>query len=99
MKNRILHLKPVAYSDLNDTILEYLNQYKADNTTIEIRNLKKGPSHLEYLYYQSVAEVEIIDEIIRAEEEGFVAAIISCFDDPGLYVSREISKDIIITAP
>ena len=98
MKNRILHLKPVAYSDLNDEILAYLNKYKSDNTEIEIRNLSRGPSHLEYLYYQAVAETEILREIRQAERDGFDAAMISCFDDPGLFTAREISQNLLVTA-
>ncbi len=99
MKKKIMHLKPVAYADLNQEILAYLNTYKDDNTEIEIRNLAQGPLHLEYLYYQSLAEAEIIKEIIKAENDGFAAAVIACFDDPALYTAREISKDIIVTGP
>ncbi len=98
MKNRILYLKPVAYSYLNAEILAYLNKYKSDNTEIEIRSLSRGPSHLEYLYYQAVAEVEILREIRQAERDGFAAAMIGCFDDPGLFVAREISQDLLVTA-
>lgn len=99
MNKRILHLKPVAYKDLNDEILDYVNIYKDDNTEIVIRNVARGPKHLEYLYYQSLAGTEILKEIRTAEDDRFDAAVIACFDDPMLRTSREICKEMIITAP
>ncbi|MCU0079935.1 aspartate/glutamate racemase family protein [Extibacter muris] len=41
----------------------------------------------------------MLEEVQRAEKDGFDAVIISCFDDPFLYLSREISQKIVVTAP
>lgn len=99
MEKRILFLKSVGYSDLNETIRTYLDQYKEEGTRLDVRNLSQGPKHLEYLYYQAAVEPEILRELRRAEQDGYDAAIISCFDDPCLYTAREISRDMVITAP
>lgn len=98
-KKRILFLKAVAYSDLNTTIRSYLCQYKDANTELEVRSLDTGPKHLEYQYYQAIAGNGILKEVLRAEKDGFDAVIISCFDDPFLYPAREISRNIVVTAP
>ncbi|BDF35371.1 Asp/Glu/hydantoin racemase [Lachnospiraceae bacterium] len=98
-KRRILFLKAVAYNDLNPMIQSYLDRYRDENTELEVRSLKTGPKHLEYQYYQAIAGRGILEEVQRAEKDGFDAVIISCFDDPFLYPSREISQKIIVTAP
>lgn len=98
-KRKILFLKSVAYGSLNEAIKEYLEQYKDQNTQLEVRNIEKGPKHLEYQYYQALAGGEILKEILRAKKDGFDAVVISCFDDPFLYAAREISGDMVITAP
>lgn len=98
-KKRILFLKAVAYSDLNAVIKEYLDEYKEEGTEIEVRNLDKGPKHLEYQYYQAIAGAGILREVLCARREGFDAVVMSCFDDPFLYPAREISKNMIVAAP
>ena len=98
-KQRILFLKAVSYSDLNHAIKEYLDQYKYEKTEIEVRNLKTGPKHLEYEYYQALMGAGILKEVLRAKKEGFHAVVISCFDDPFLYPAREISGDMVVTSP
>lgn len=98
-KRRILFLKAVAYNDLNPRIQSYLDRYRDENTELEVRSLKTGPKHLEYKYYQAIAGRGILEEVQRAEKDGFDAVIISCFDDPFLYPSREISQKIVVTAP
>lgn len=98
-KKRILFLKVVAYSDLNTVIKEYLDEYKEEGTEIVVRNLDKGPKHLEYQYYQAIAGESILKEVLRARKDGFDAVVMSCFDDPFLYAAREISKNMVVTAP
>lgn len=98
-KWKILFLKSVAYGNLNESIEEYLNEYKNQNTMLEVRNIEKGPKHLEYQYYQALAGGEMLKEILRAKKEGFDAVVISCFDDPFLYPAREISGNMVVTAP
>ncbi len=98
-KKKILFLKAVAYGDLNEEIKTYLDQYKDETTELEVRNIQIGPKHLEYQYYQALAGAQILKEVLRAEKEGFDAACISCFDDPFLYPAREISKNMVVTAP
>ena len=96
---RILFLKVVAYDTMNEAIKKYLNEYKDRNTELEVRSLAVGPKHLEYQFYQAVAGAGILKEVLKAEKDGFDAVVTSCFDDPFLYPAREISKDIIVTAP
>lgn len=98
-RRKVLFLKSVAYGNLNEKIKEYLDKYKDSDTVLEVRNIQKGPKHLEYQYYQALAGNEMLKEILWAKKEGFDAVIISCFDDPFLYPAREICGNMVITAP
>ena len=98
-RRRLLYLKSVAYDSMNQEILDYLRPFLDEKTDLEVKSIIKGTSHMEYHFYQAVNQREILKEILQAEKDGFDACIISCFDDPSLYEAREISKDIIVTAP
>ena len=42
---------------------------------------------------------ESLHIIKQAEKDGFDAAVMGCFYDPGLHDAREIVEDMVITAP
>ena len=98
-RRRLLYLKAVAYDSLNQEIGEYLEPFLDEKTDLEVRSIPKGTSHMEYHFYQAVNQQEILKGILQAEKDGFDACIISCFDDPSLYEGREISRNMIVTAP
>ncbi len=99
MTKKILYIKPSAYDTMNAEIKKYLEKYKGDKTEVDVVSMPRGPKHLEYLYYQSIAYHEILKSIKKAEKDGYDAAVIGCFDDPALYVAREICKTMFVTAP
>ena len=98
-RRRLLYLKAVAYDSLNQEIGEYLEPFLDEKTDLEVRSISKGTSQMEYHLYQAVNQQEILKGILQAEKDGFDACIISCFDDPSLYEGREISRNMIVTAP
>lgn len=99
MTKKILYIKPSAYDTMNADIKEYLNKYKDDGTEVDVASMPRGPKHLEYLYYQSIAYHEILKTVKKAENEGYDAAIIGCFDDPALFPAREICEKMFVTGP
>ena len=62
-------------------------------------NISKGPKHLEYMYYESLASLEILRLVKEAENKGYDGAIISCFYDPVLYAAREICTHMVVSTP
>lgn len=96
---RILYIKPAAYDTMNKDIKEYLEKYKEDTTSIDVVSMPRGPKHLEYLYYQSIAYHEILKTVKVAENRGYDAAIIGCFDDPALFAAREICETMFVAGP
>jgi len=99
MAKKILYIKPAAYDTINADIKQYLEKYKDDGTEVDVLSMPRGPKHLEYLYYQSIAYHEILKAVKKAEKEGYDAAIIGCFDDPALYPAREICETMFVTGP
>jgi|LSQX01.2.fsa_nt_gb allantoin racemase len=99
MEKRILYIKPSAYDTMDAEIKRYLEKYKDKDTEVDVVSMPRGPKHLEYLYYQSIAYHEILKTVERAEKDGYNAAVIGCFDDPGLYPAREISETMFVTGP
>ena len=59
----------------------------------------RGPRHLEYHYYETLVLPDLLHTIVEAERRGFDAAVIGCFYDLGLQESRELSTQMVVTAP
>jgi len=55
--------------------------------------------HLEYHYYEALVLTDILHQIKQAEYDGYDAAVIGCFYDPGLREAREIVENLVVTAP
>jgi allantoin racemase len=56
-------------------------------------------THIEYRSYEGIVTRGIIRAARAASREGFDALAIGCFYDTGLHEAREISGDMIVTAP
>jgi allantoin racemase len=99
MADRILWINPIGSSDFDQPIEEVLEEGKRSDTTIDVVSLERGPLHLEYHYYEALILTDTLHLVKRAEGEGYDAAIIGCFYDPGLREAREIVDKMIVTAP
>jgi len=93
---RILVLNPVATGAWNELTYNYLRKIAHPNTEVVVRNISEGPKVIESVYDRDYAAHYAVREIIKAEEEGFDAVIINCFDDPGLYAVREVTDTLVL---
>ena len=57
---------------------------------------QKGPETVESIYDVAMSTPWLLEEIRKAEGEGFDAVIIPCMADPGLHAAREISNIPVI---
>lgn len=96
---RILWINPVGTDVFDAPMGELLHRVKGPDTAVEVVSLPRGPHHVEYHYYESLVLVDLLHEVKRAEKEGFDAAVIGCFYDPGLREAREITEKLVVTAP
>jgi allantoin racemase len=88
---RILVLNPVSVEIWNELTYKYLEKIIESSTQIVVKNVEKAPPAIEYEYDKVLAEHLVVEEVVKANKEGFNAVVINCFDDPGLYASREVS--------
>jgi allantoin racemase len=81
MKNKLFYI---------GTTTEKLTPFVEPNTIIEGVLFDSILPHLEYEFYEHIATHKIIKQIVEAEKQGYDAAIIGCFYDPGLHEAREL---------
>ena len=67
-------------------------------TEVDVRTVNRGPRSIESAYEEYLAIPAAAEEMRRVEAEGYDAAIIGCFGDPGLDGLREVC-DIFVTGP
>jgi len=99
LSRKILWINPIATDQFDSAIRNNLNTEKMPDTQVEVVSLKRGPMHLEYHYYGALVLPDTLHLVKKAEIEGFDAAIIGCFYDPGLREAREITDRMVVTAP
>ena len=96
---KIMWIDPVGTDQYCQAVREFLNLAKGPQTHIDVVSLHRGPLHLEYQYYEALILADTLHLVRKAERNGYDAAIIGCFYDPGLSEAREISELFVITAP
>ncbi|WP_316860974.1 aspartate/glutamate racemase family protein [uncultured Cohaesibacter sp.] len=100
---KIMYLNPVSEDRIVDEIFaDMVREHKLANTEVHVTALPKEQyafSHIEYRTYEALVLRGIIRAVRVAAEEGFDALAIGCFYDTGLLDAREISGDMIVTAP
>ncbi len=92
----ILILNPVSIDVWNELTYSYCRKIVSPEIEIHVRNLPKGPKAIEYDYDREIAAFYVIEEVIKADKEGFDAIVINCFDDPGLDAAREVSNKLVL---
>lgn len=67
-----------------------LNEWAFSGTSVSVVDVSEGPASIESAYEEALCVPATIDLIMKCEREGFDAAIIGCFGDPGLEAAREL---------
>jgi allantoin racemase len=100
MKNnlRILWINPVSSSADDARVKSALDSVRRRDVRFRIVHLARGPENLEYHYYEHLVMDDILGLIRRAERDGYHAAVVACFHDPGLREARELVR-IPVIAP
>ncbi len=93
---RILVINPVATSKWDELTQSFLEKHASPETSIVVRSLREGPESIESEYDRDLVAHHVVEEVVRAEKEGFDAVVINCFDDPGLHAARERVKILVL---
>jgi allantoin racemase len=77
---------------LQTTLEDYAHNVVAPGTRVSIGWMQKTTSLLSSIYLGMVNDVHVIGDILKAQEQGFDAAMIGPHWDPGLYAAREAAS-------
>jgi allantoin racemase len=96
---RILDLVPVVYTKGlrhafadREKLAQQVARRTGNRVRLEIDSLDRGSPSIEDAYDEAVNTPYILAKTKAAEAEGFSAAIIDCFGDPGLDAARELVR-------
>jgi allantoin racemase len=97
---RLLWINPVGTDAYDLPIGQTLRDEARADTLIDVASLPDvAPQHLEYNAYEMVVARSLMGTIRWGEEQGYDAAVIGCFYDPGLRGARELASRMAVTAP
>lgn len=96
---KILDLVPVVYTeelepsidDRRKLAIDILNETRG-LVKLDVVTVDKGPASIESVYDEYVSAPYILEKVKWAEETGYDAVVIDCFDDPALDAARELVK-------
>ena len=73
-----------------NALAKLVKQIKSDGTQIDFAWLKRSSELNWYPYLEMMNDLEVIDQVIKAEGSGYDAVIIGCYCDPGLREARGV---------
>lgn len=87
---RIKVVIPGATDYYDEKVKEDFGKVARPDTEISVVSLKRGPVRIEDHYDESFGIPFALEEMKKAEEEGYDAIIIFCAADPGLAAAKEL---------
>ena len=100
-RTRVMFINPLGISVYDQPIADLLGRIKRPETEVEVVSLSTAPatSHVEYRTYEALVVADTVTVVREAGQSGYDGAVIGCFYDPALEDAREISGDMVVTAP
>ncbi len=95
---RILWIVPITSPDDSDLkkVASHLRSFSFQETEIAIRKVTRGTESIESRVDEAYAALPILEEVSKAEKEGFDACIIACAGDAGVAIAKEASTIPVI---
>lgn len=101
-KRKVMYLNPVGTSSFDQVFADMAAKYKLPDTEVHITSLAATVgefTHIEFRSFEAMVTAGIIKATRAAAKEGFDALAIGCFYDTALHDAREVSGDMVVTAP
>ena len=92
MKDRTKKIKlihPVTTNLWDELTLNEINKYKENSTLIDIGSLKVGLESIECELDNTWSAVPTIQEVMKAEKDGYDGVIINNFSEAGIHAAKE----------
>lgn len=99
---KVMYHNPVGTSGYDQVFADMVAAHKLPNTEVHVTSQPADHgafSHIEYRSYEAIVTRGIVRAARAAAREGFDAFAIGCFYDTGLHDAREVSGEMIVTAP
>ncbi|MFZ0215807.1 MAG: aspartate/glutamate racemase family protein [Candidatus Dormiibacterota bacterium] len=76
-----------------------LRSWAAPGASVDIREVARGPASIESVFEEFLSVPATADQMLAAERDGYDAAILGCFGDPGVDAFRELLTGMVVAAP
>jgi allantoin racemase len=76
-----------------------LREWAAAGTAADIRDVERGPASIESAYEEYLSVPATAEAMLEAERDGYDAALLGCFGDPGADAFRELLTRMVVVAP
>ncbi|RLE39387.1 aspartate/glutamate racemase family protein [Candidatus Acetothermia bacterium] len=93
---RILVINPNSSKHMTEHIRAEILRIKRDDTEVTVVANTGAPPAIESARDVAQAVPPLLEQVTRANEEGYDAIILACFSDPGLQAAREISDILVL---
>ena len=99
---RIMYHNPVGTADYDSVFADMARAHRLPGTEVHVTCLPDTDgrfTHIEYRAYEAIVTRGVVRAVRAAAREGFDAFVIGCFYDTALHDAREVSGDMVVTAP
>jgi allantoin racemase len=76
-----------------------LRSWAAPDVEVDVVDTETGPASIESAYEEHLSVPAAVEALREAEDEGIEAAIVGCFDDPGVDALRELATRTLVLGP
>lgn len=101
-KRKVMYLNPVGIADTDQMFADMIAANKLPGTEAHVTSLNPADgafTHIEMRSYEAMVTPGIMRATHAATNEGFDALAIGCFYDTALHDAREVSGQMVVTAP
>lgn len=94
---KILVLLPILKNAaLEQATRQELSRLDGPGLNLEVRSLEHGPASIESEFDDRLASPWVLEEVVKAEREGFNAVYVSCMGDIAINAARELVRIPVI---
>ncbi len=86
---KLKNILPIITDMFNAEVEREVKQFISSDTEISLQHLDRGTASIESAYDEVLASPDIVDKVVKAENDGFDAVFVDCFGDPAVDAARE----------
>lgn len=87
---KLLVLNPFGTDKYDETVKRIIKPVKRDDVDFIVDHLARGPEYYDFWYFRQLAEVDVIEKVIKAEKDGYHGVYVACSYEPGVKEAREV---------